>query len=494
MSTLRVRLSENRMESFFGWPVATPPPAAMRRPIPALAADAGPAPAARRRARWPARAADAPRRRPGRIAAGRLIAAVLLAAAGCGLRAQALASDDAARSGMRQALEAAWALDARARSLPDRREALDARARAAGALFAGPAAVGLFQRNDRLQRHTGLLEAEAEIAAPLWNPGTRRAAKRQVAADREALDRSLPEARLLLAGELRERAAQAMLARIARDAALRRRESAAVLAEDVARRVRAGESARLEALQAEALRGQAAADLADAERALAQAEAQWTALTGRAVVASLEDEADAAAPPPASASASASASSSASADPSSGGGHPLLVAAEARAAVARAQLDGVLADRRDPVEVGVGVSRDQSAHGERSDRLLRLSIRIPLSSEHRNAPRQAAARAEVSAAEADAEAVARQIDAAARAARASLDAARRADAAAAERARLSAEAQELVARAYRLGEISLPDRLRAENERYEAERSRALARTEVQRARSQLFQALGQLP
>jgi cobalt-zinc-cadmium efflux system outer membrane protein len=416
----------------------------------------------------------------------RLLVAFLLTAAGSGLQAQTTASAAAAPPSLRQALDAAWALDAQARSLPDRQAALDARARAAGALFAGPAAVGIFQRNDRLQRHAGLQEAEAEIAVPLWNPGTRRAAQRQVASDREALDRNLPAARLQLAGELRERAAQAMLARIARDAALRRRQSAAVLAEDVARRVRAGESARLESLQAEALRGQAAADLADAERALAQAEAQWTALTGLALVATLEDDAEAGADP------AAPAPSAAPADP--GGGHPLLRAAEARAAVARSQLDWVLADRRDPVEVGIGVSREQSAHGERSERLLRVSLRIPLSSEHRNAPRQAAARAEVSAAEADAEAVARQVDAAGRAARASLDAARRAAAAADERARLSAEAQELVARAYRLGESSLPDRLRAENERYEAERSRALARTEVQRARSQLFQALGRLP
>ena len=49
------------------------------------------------------------------------------------------------------------------------------------------------------------------------------------------------------------------------------------------------------------------------------------------------------------------------------------------------------------------------------------------------------------------------------AARDTLAASDRAAAEAAERARLSGEAQALIARAYRLGESSLPDRLRAEN-------------------------------
>ena len=64
----------------------------------------------------------------------------------------------------------------------------------------------------------------------------------------------------------------------------------------------------------------------------------------------------------------------------------------------------------------------------------------------------------------------------------------------AERARLSTEVQALVAKAYRLGESDLPTRLRADSEKFEADLSLARARVGLQRAISQLNQALGLLP
>jgi len=63
-----------------------------------------------------------------------------------------------------------------------------------------------------------------------------------------------------------------------------------------------------------------------------------------------------------------------------------------------------------------------------------------------------------------------------------------------ERARLSTEVQALVAKAYRLGESDLPTRLRADSEKFEADLSLARARVGLQRAVSQLNQALGLLP
>ena len=54
--------------------------------------------------------------------------------------------------------------------------------------------------------------------------------------------------------------------------------------------------------------------------------------------------------------------------------------------------------------------------------------------------------------------------------------------------------QTLVAKAYRLGESDLPTRLRADSEKFEADLSLARARVGLQRAVSQLNQALGLLP
>jgi cobalt-zinc-cadmium efflux system outer membrane protein len=79
-------------------------------------------------------------------------------------------------------------------------------------------------------------------------------------------------------------------------------------------------------------------------------------------------------------------------------------------------------------------------------------------------------------------------------ARDELAATRLAEAAADERARLARDSQQLIARAYEVGERDLVQRLRADAERFEAEIALARAQLELGRALSRLNQALGQLP
>ena len=59
---------------------------------------------------------------------------------------------------------------------------------------------------------------------------------------------------------------------------------------------------------------------------------------------------------------------------------------------------------------------------------------------------------------------------------------------------LAADTQRLLARAFALGELDLIARLRAENERFEAELQFTRAKLEAARAISRLNQALGVLP
>jgi cobalt-zinc-cadmium efflux system outer membrane protein len=117
-----------------------------------------------------------------------------------------------------------------------------------------------------------------------------------------------------------------------------------------------------------------------------------------------------------------------------------------------------------------------------------------LGSGGRNATKLAAARAELDAAQAQADVVLRQLDADVTAAHAALDAARSQEALAAQRAALSQQMQALVAKSHRLGESDLPTRMRADNEKLDADLSLARARIELQRAISQLNQSLGYLP
>lgn len=161
---------------------------------------------------------------------------------------------------------------------------------------------------------------------------------------------------------------------------------------------------------------------------------------------------------------------------------------------AQARLSLVQADQRDPMEIGVGLSQERAAFGANPDTSLRFALQIPLGGENRNAPRAAAARAELDAAQAQADAVTRQVQADIAIAISALDVAQRQAMLAGEQSRLTTEVQVLIAKSHQLGESDLPTRLRADNEKFDADLSLARARIEVQRAMAQLNQALGLLP
>jgi cobalt-zinc-cadmium efflux system outer membrane protein len=282
-------------------------------------------------------------------------------------------------------------------------------------------------------------------------------------------------ARLKLAAEVREAAASVAVARTERDLAQRKHSEAQTLAQDVERRVRAGDSARVDGLQAQSLVQQAASGREQAQQALTRLQNQWLALTGLTAVPSLDE------PLP-------------SANLVMGPDHPALQAAQTRVQAAQAALALSETDKRDPMSVGVGITRERSAFGAASENSLRLALKIPFGTDSRNAPRIAAARAELDAVQAELDVIQRQVQTELASARAELDAAQRTQASMAERARLSTEVQALVDKAYRLGESDLPTRLRADSEKFEADLSLARARVGLQRAVSQLNQALGLLP
>lgn len=278
-----------------------------------------------------------------------------------------------------------------------------------------------------------------------------------------------------LAGELRELAASAALARLEQGLAQRKEQEAAALLQDIQRRVKSGESPRIDALQADAALRLAALQRVQASTSLAQLQSQWRALTSLQAVSSPEE--------------SLSAATLTSLDK-----HPLLASAAASVRAAQAKLKLAEADTRDAPEVSVGVIRDRSLASDPALNSLRIGVRIPFGGVNRSAPRIAAARAELDTAEAEFDAVERRLAAESITSRDAVESARLAERLASERAAFSAEAQTLVAKAYRLGESDLPTRLRTDNERFEADLALARARTETQRAVARLHQSSGLLP
>ncbi len=389
--------------------------------------------------------------------------------------AAAPATSPPATPTLSQALEAAWALSPQARTAASRRAQLQARQQAAGAWLSAEPVLTLAHRTDRLTANGGLREYEAELELPLVNPGVRGATQRELAALQNSFEPQQSLARLQLAGQLRELVAGVAVAQAEQTVAQRKLLESQTLARDVERRVKAGDAARVDSLQAQAAAQQAAGALATAQGSLARLQAQWQSLTGLAGVSAMEP---AAAPTPNPGLAD----------------HPALLAAQSLVQAAQAKLALTEADRRDPMSLSFGATRERAAFGASGETTLRLALKIPLGSDNRNAPRLAAARAELDEAQAQADAVARQTQGEIAAATAELASARRAVEQAAQRTALSRQAQALLAKAFALGQLDLPSRLRADNEAFDAELGEARAAVEVQRALSKLNQALGLMP
>ena len=382
---------------------------------------------------------------------------------------------------LQQALDAAWQVSGPARAESNRRSELAAKEKAANSWISGEPVAGIAHRTDRLNRNEGFREVEAEIELPLWNPGVRNAAQADVAAQRLGFDGQFALAKLKLAGELRAVAASAATAQVELDLNTRKLADAYVLTQDLVRRVKAGENARVDALQAQGLMQQAQAAMAQAESQLTRLQNQWRSLTGLATVAALEETLT---------SSAANATLAAAVSPD----HPALRYAQAQLGSALAKLALADADKRDPMAIGVGVAREQANFAGANDTKLRIALRIPLGGDNRNAARRAAARAELDTAQSELDAVQRQLPTEVTAATADLRATRAAQIAARERARLSTEVQALITKSWRLGESDLPNRLRVDNEQFDASLALAKAHIDVQRAIANLNQAHGILP
>ena len=386
----------------------------------------------------------------------------------------AAATSSATAQSLHEAFEKAWERQPASQAQGYRVAELAARARAAQSWVPAPPSVSVRERSDRFNRNAGTRELEGELAVPLWLPGQRGRLAALVGAEADLRRDALAAARLKLAGEVRDAYWQARSAVSDAAVARRRLDDAAALAADVERRLKAGDLARTDFNQAKGAENAARAAVGEAELRKTRSLQSFTLLTGLDALPQ-GDEAPAATPP-------------ASAD------HPTLRALERAAAAADARVRQATGDTRDSPELTLIWRRERSSSLDPYASTATLGIRIPLATDSRNEPRIAAANAEYIEART---AILRQTDtveADILAARRELAQARDALALAAERQRLAAENDQLLGKAFRLGEIDLATRLRIAAERYAADADVDRSRLELGRAASRLNQAFGVLP
>ena len=403
------------------------------------------------------------------------------AALSCGVIAQpnANSSRELARASsssptIAEALEAAWQRSFELAESAGRRRQAEAGQRVAGTWLAASPTVEALQREGRGSAAEGVRETELGIALPLWRRGQRQ--QNALAADAdsawaEAADRA---ARLHLLAQVREQSSLLRLADLDLQLASRQRESLEQLSADVDRRVRAGDLAAIDAMNAKADLLSARAREQEAQLSQVAQLAAWTLLTGLTQ------------PPAAESSFSESAPSVDQ--------HVEVVLADLALQRASARVAQVQAQRGGLPEVGVGVRQDRSGPGQPRQNSVALSLRLPLGSDAHNSPRLAAALAAEDQARANQQRIRRQVESELAMARARLAASQTQAEAQTERAALHRERTRLLARSFQAGESSLPDLLRALASTAEADAAAARQQASVAHARSRVQQALGQLP
>lgn len=370
--------------------------------------------------------------------------------------------------------ESAWSRQPAQRAQTERRNELDARLRAADGWTPEPGSISLSQRGDQPGSKLGRRESEVEFATPLWLPGQRGRQRAVVVAERDSYDASQQLARWRLAGEVREAWWQARLAQADAELAQQRAASLQALAADVARRVKAGELARVDANRAQAEQRSARIALGDADASAFRALQQYSALTGTPDLPRLDE--------------------GAGVDEEGATRHPLRLFAYHQTTLARQRIAYVAATRRDAPELSLGVTRERTTVAEPYGSSVVLRLKVPFAGSARNDTRMATAQAERAEAESEAELGEARVAADIASARRELVQARAAQVLAQERAELARDSLQLLDRSFKLGELDLPSRLRAEAEHFEAERLLSRARLQAGRAVSTLNQALGTLP
>jgi len=361
-----------------------------------------------------------------------------------------------------------------AQARPARAEEFAARRDAAQALFPEPPSLVVGNRDDRLHRDQGARELSAGIALPLWLPGEQGRQGAIVSAERDQYDAALAAAKLKLAGEVRDAYWQVRLTENELALARRKVEEAAVLAADVERRVKAGDLARVDLNQTQAAERLALAALAEAEIKTFRARQGFNVLTGLSMLPRGEETL---------------ATQAVSLDD-----HPLLAPLQRAVATTQAKLNLVTQNLRNNPELELGLRRERGLFDEPYAHSVEVRFRLPFATDARNKPRIAAANGEMIEAHAAYNLERARVAAETEAARRELGQARTIVQLTQARFALAADTQRLLAKAFALGELDLVSRLRAENERFEAELNFTRAVLDASRAISRLNQVQGLLP
>ncbi len=370
-------------------------------------------------------------------------------------------------------VEQAYLRSPAGRGITARQAEVDAARDLSGSWLAGQPVVGLAQRNGRWSEQKGARESEVSMSAPFLTPG-QRSARRSLAENSAAeWQAQVRKVRLDIAGEVRARlwdAASAQVQLEEKEDHLRHVED---LAGEVRRRVAAGELARVDGLLAdqEVLAARVAVEQAKTDAQLSLS--RLRILTGPTATLPLEPETIAA---------------------EAGSENLRLQAARASERRAQAALRLAQASRSAPPTLSLSLRHERDRALAEPERSIGIALQVPIGGAGRNRPAETQAQTQVAIAAAEAEQAEALTQSELDQARLQLEHARAALAAAGARVAAMREHEQLIDKAFRLGERGLADLLRSRALSHEAQMAQRQQQAALGRAHAQFNQASGVLP
>lgn len=400
--------------------------------------------------------------------------ACCLGAVGSVIWAQAPETASNMRISLKAAIESAWQRSIQAREAAAQQRRANAGRSAAESPWARSPALEIGHRADGWREPGGGRESELSLSWPMWLPGQRSAQQTSAQMQVQLAQDSASVLQLRLAGEVREQAwgLHLLLAELQQTQA-----QVGVLQQltaDVERRVQAGDFAPADAMAARAEWLAATALHTDAEQRLAQARARWQMLTGQTLPPELDK--------PATVTQTILNEN-----------HPELVLAQRQLELRRAQLALVRHSRREAPELALSYRHEQGAVGNIQDSVS-MKLRLPLATQDRNLLLEANALSELEVAETNAQRLQENITSTLETARLALRSAQERLETDHERSRLLQERTQLLRKAFQIGELALPELLRAMSMADQARAAWARQEAALGLAQARYQQALGWLP
>ena len=341
--------------------------------------------------------------------------------------------------------------------------------------LAGDPTFNLKYETDAIGSDLGYREWEGGVELPLWSPGQSREYKREAGRTMSVADATLNARRLEVAGKVRDRLWMLALARGELEQAQSALQIAQGLADDVKRRVDAGELPRSDLLLADKDVLTRTDAVAQAENRVAQAEGVFRNFTGleSALIPQWE-------PIPASRELPEN--------------HPQLVLVDAKVELASAHRDRVEGERHSGPNVWLGGKTFKEQSGTGYDSAVGIEVSIPFGSVAHAAPALAKAGAALTEAQVEREHSHHQLAEALYIATLEYERTTEAQQRAQRRQELAEASLDISRRAFELGETDLVRLLQVQADAIDARHDQQIRQLDVGQAIARLNQSLGVIP